>query len=1450
MGSAIDLAFGRLAQARGWVDPNLLRQVYAQLPPGRSLAQELVARGAMDPERARQLWFEVQHGSGELAPVPGQQVVASPAPGAPVDATARFGPGAPVDTTVRFGAGGPPRQHDHGRLDEGAAEVTMRLDVGALVAGAPVGGPEVGGPEVGGEVTLRLDAGAVQEALAPEGTLRMPPPGVRLGQGSGPVSLAGPPPGLQGAPPGVRLGQGSGPVSLGAPAGPGAATSPTVMFSGGGQPGPGDPSAGTVRFGSGVATLPPGGIAPGMSAPSGFATSPPGGQPPGGQGPPSGFATLAPGGAPSASFAPAGAPTVLASSGSGSQLGTAAGWSGVASPGSGGGSTAADPRLGGEGRLPEAGELVDGRYRVERVLGKGGMGAVYKVRDEQHGVDLALKVMLAGADSGDAVLRFQREAEAVAKVDAHAGVVRIRGFGTHQGCPYAAMDLVVGRDLHERVKAEGPLPLEEALRLTQQVCEAIQHCHEQGVLHRDLKPANVLQRAADGQPFVTDFGLALDEERERLTKTGQVMGTPAYMPPEQAEGDKAGMDQRVDVYSLGAILYELLTGQAPFQGDQMQLLKKVFMDDPAPLRTLRPEAPRDLALVCEKAMAKDRELRYASAGELAADLAALRRGEPISARPPTRWERTKWRLRRKDPRAWSAIALLILLVCSGLGGGAWAVIRALDPRGNAARQVGVLLGEPLDEALAEQALIEAFGQGGEAKDTGLVPKLLGHLATLREEQAGPEGEPDHVALGRELARDPEAPDALQRPCAGLADEGALRHLRWLLCRAALRGGAPLPAASPDDPGEPLFAALRALHFGSSDAPADEELAAGRRGLEGLGEAYPAGLRELVGHLETTIERREREGWTKLVEGAEGEATPWAEEQLAQELSELLGPLHLAQRLDGALSALRRRAKERVAPGAIAKLSGWERAGLVFRRHVIGRLESPPRADLSAPELRARLQEVATRLTRECLAAAAKLPDVERLRVMGEFLEKAPELCLRVDWEQIDKVNQLLLVIAYQKDVAERRSLPAPHIVVCLLRLGLNPINSRINPEGPFKELSAFLEGHPEWRVGEAYFALAELSAAVHYAFTSRLRQEYKDKVKQAKRRGEDRPELRLQLDRERQRQRVNTLGPVAGAYLQALADAPPLEAARVGFGVEPPGLALAEPLRRAEWREGATMGLLLTLDDLWQDLRYLDDLHDRERTRYFTSRFRELVAQAGSYSDKHRQELYQHFGCHLIRWADELPDPPAAYLEARELIGRGLDLGIAGLERACVPNPRDAQTLNDLASGHDASKWENQVIGSAETWARTWSFEGLKPIPTSAQDAELVLKRMWAAEARVEAALKRSSPKFLGKLGQIALGLERLDDAERAAQRLLEGFGEARSGDELEHCITALSYQAMVRMSRKQDAEAVAVYEDALERAKRDPERRPLWELSAMWNPLVKPLDAMRKKLRKPPQKP
>jgi hypothetical protein len=299
--------------------------------------------------------------------------------------------------------------------------------------------------------------------------------------------------------------------------------------------------------------------------------------------------------------------------------------------------------------LPGPGDRV-GDYEIESLLGKGGMGAVFKGRHGATGQEAAIKVLLLEDDAReDQLERFRREAAAMAKVDRHAGIVRIRTSGTFgpRQLPFAVLDFVRGHDLAHELK-NGPVPVARAFAVTAKVARAIAHCHAQGVLHRDLKPANVLVREEDGEPLVTDFGLARDAALSRLTKTGELLGTPSYMAPEQAEGAASEHDERTDVYGLGAILYECLSGGPPFKAaSHVALVKKVLFDEPADPRSRCPQVPRDASVVALKCLAKEKHHRYASAADLAEELERLIQGEPILARPPTRVERLVRRARRR-----------------------------------------------------------------------------------------------------------------------------------------------------------------------------------------------------------------------------------------------------------------------------------------------------------------------------------------------------------------------------------------------------------------------------------------------------------------------------------------------------------------------------------------------------------------------------------------------------------------------------------------------------------------------------------------------------------------------------------------------------------------------------------------------------------------------------------
>ena len=273
-----------------------------------------------------------------------------------------------------------------------------------------------------------------------------------------------------------------------------------------------------------------------------------------------------------------------------------------------------------------------GDYELLAELGRGGMGVVYQARQRSLNRLVAIKLILRGRLAGATELaRFRAEAEAIARLD-HPGIVPIFEVGMHDEQPYFSMRYIEGDTLAERL-AEGPLPPREAAGILVEVARAIAEAHRRGVLHRDLKPANVLLDRA-GRPYVTDFGLAKQlSDDAGLTHTGAVLGTPSYMAPEQAAGSRGRAGPAGDVYSLGAILYAMLTGRPPFQAaSPVDTVLMVLEQDPLPPRLLNAKADRDLEMIALRCLQKPAELRYASASDLADDLAAYLSGDALAAR--------------------------------------------------------------------------------------------------------------------------------------------------------------------------------------------------------------------------------------------------------------------------------------------------------------------------------------------------------------------------------------------------------------------------------------------------------------------------------------------------------------------------------------------------------------------------------------------------------------------------------------------------------------------------------------------------------------------------------------------------------------------------------------------------------------------------------------------------
>ena len=365
-----------------------------------------------------------------------------------------------------------------------------------------------------------------------------------------------------------------------------------------------------------------------------------------------------------------------------------------------------------------------GRFELLERIGRGAFGEVWRARDPRLHRIVAIKTPHGGSLATlEQRERFQREARIASQLR-HPGIVTIYEIGECDGAPIIVSEYVRGVPLHELLSVHR-LPERETATLLAEVAEALEYAHSCGAVHRDIKPANIMVErrgpttdggsdlAAVGRPKLMDFGLALLQKAEiTMTLEGQILGTPAYMSPEQAAGHSHEVDGRSDVYSLGAVMYQMLTGELPFRGSKLMLVEQVLHGEPRPPRKFNRRIPKDLETICLKAMSKRPEQRYDRARDFAEDLRRWLKGEPILARPTQWWERS-WRWCRRHPVEASLSAAVLLLLLGLIVGQSVAYQRIQQQQRLTLHQ----------RELAVDALIEAIALARPDSLPSLIPKV-------------------------------------------------------------------------------------------------------------------------------------------------------------------------------------------------------------------------------------------------------------------------------------------------------------------------------------------------------------------------------------------------------------------------------------------------------------------------------------------------------------------------------------------------------------------------------------------------------------------------------------------------------------------------------------------------------------------------------------------------------
>ncbi len=462
-----------------------------------------------------------------------------------------------------------------------------------------------------------------------------------------------------------------------------------------------------------------------------------------------------------------------------------------------------------------------GPYVVEAPLGQGGMGAVYRARHESTGAIHALKVIharrLDAARAEVALARFRREAEVLARIEGHPHIVRIHASGVDDGVPWCAMELVDGRSLADVIVSDGRLSPRRAAEMLEHVARAVHHAHRLGVVHRDLKPENVLVDAA-GRPHVVDFGLAYDAFADELTRTGELLGTPAFMAPEQINRSSTDIAGRIgpatDVYGLGGLLYAAVTGHAPFEGESpVSLLVDIVRTPPKPPRAHVPELPASIEKVCLHALEKHPDRRHRSAGAFADDLARWLAGESVASAPGSRLSSflPAWVPRRRSILALVAVSAIaaggaVIAMAGGLFGEP--PRERLDAFARRLELAGALGAADRDQ-LATLAASEELAAA--APDQARRAELLARLAAIVSAPPAADGRSDAIAVAKLLRGEATAPP--DRALLGFAARVLRDGSRWVELDVVLHGVA--PAATGVDP---MALAALARAMAASDAP--------------------------------------------------------------------------------------------------------------------------------------------------------------------------------------------------------------------------------------------------------------------------------------------------------------------------------------------------------------------------------------------------------------------------------------------------------------------------------------------------------------------------------------------------------------------------------------------------------------------------------------------------------